>query len=285
MDMDGTLLNKEDVISNKTKEALMVCQQQGIRVILASGRSRSRLRPYVEELELERYKGYLFEVNGLALYSLATQERIVFQQLETSQIHALFQFIKPLEVEIQGFLDEAVYAYIPESVYVHKRAYRKEMNLPEDYPWTGGAWKWVFDSRSGYPHVSYVEDESQFPAKLNKICLMHAPERMAEIYPVVLARFQNEFEIVRTCPRIIEITAKGITKGKRLAYFMQEHNIQPDEIIVFGDGENDVEMFDKVTYGVAMGNAMDYVKEKASFVTLANDEDGIPAFLKKLKLL
>ena len=61
-DMDGTLLNGRDEIGARTKEALMVCQKKGIRLILASGRSYVRQMPYARELELLKYGGCLIRM-------------------------------------------------------------------------------------------------------------------------------------------------------------------------------------------------------------------------------
>ena len=69
-DMDGTLLNGRDEIGARTKEALMVCQKKGIRLILASGRSYVRQMPYARELELLKYGGCLIENNGLTVNDL-----------------------------------------------------------------------------------------------------------------------------------------------------------------------------------------------------------------------
>lgn len=48
MDMDGTLLNSKDKISPKTKDALIECQKNGIKIVLASGRNYGRIKPYLE---------------------------------------------------------------------------------------------------------------------------------------------------------------------------------------------------------------------------------------------
>ena len=55
--------------------------------------------------------------------------------------------------------------------------------------------------------------------------------------------------------------------------------------MVFGDGENDVTMFGCVKYGIAMGNALDFVKKCAFDVTSSNDEDGLVAALEKYGVL
>ena len=58
MDMDGTLLNSKDKISPKTKDALIECQKNGIKIVLASGRNYGRIKPYLEEFILKNLVGY-----------------------------------------------------------------------------------------------------------------------------------------------------------------------------------------------------------------------------------
>ena len=60
MDMDGTLLDPNNKILPETKEALIACQKQGTKLVLASGRSYTRLLPYAKELELCKHFFYFF---------------------------------------------------------------------------------------------------------------------------------------------------------------------------------------------------------------------------------
>lgn len=71
-DMDGTLLNERDRITEDTREYLIACQEKGIRLVLASGRSYVRLMPYARELRMEEFGGLLIEINGLAVSYLGT---------------------------------------------------------------------------------------------------------------------------------------------------------------------------------------------------------------------
>ena len=59
-------------------------------------------------------------------------------------------------------------------------------------------------------------------------------------------------------------------------------NILPSEMISFGDNENDLGMFEYAGYGVAMGNAIEKLKEKANYVTLSNNDDGIAYAIEKM---
>lgn len=283
-DMDGTLLDKNDKIMPMTKRCLMQCQQQGIKLILASGRSYSRLMPYVRELEMEKYGGSLIEVNGMAVNILDQGKRTIFARLQKADIEVLFPFLQRLDIEVQCYLDTSLYSWIPQSQIPLKEQERKERALPEDYPWIGGAWSWVTDSRKGYPDQKRINSIEEVPKELNKIGCLGAPEYMEKVFEILKEKYGDAYEFTRTCPRLIEIAPKGITKGKALKRYMEQEGIQSDEVLVFGDGENDVDMFRQVKYSVAVGNAADFVKARAYRVTTGNCEEGlakaIPEFVE-----
>lgn len=64
LDLDGTLTNRDKVITPRTKQSLMEAQKRGIKVVLASGRPTYGVMPLAEELELEKYEGYILSFNG-----------------------------------------------------------------------------------------------------------------------------------------------------------------------------------------------------------------------------
>lgn len=284
-DMDGTLLDGDDRISEKTRNILIQCQKQGICLVLASGRSYMRLEPYVQELKMREYGGFLIEINGMATQSLKEGKRTIMNRLNREEINELFEFIKQQKSEILAYLDDGFFNYIPQEMIEIKMRERQKRNLPEDYPWSGGAWDWNADMRGGYPKQKRVEEANETEAPLNKIAALNCPEKIDELYTLLVEKYGEKYEMVRTCPRLIEITAKGVTKGNALRSLMKENGWNEDEVIVFGDGENDVSMFKEVKTSVAMGNAEDYVKQKASCITLTNKEEGLAAFLESNKII
>ena len=78
----------------------------------------------------------------------------------------------------------------------------------------------------------------------------------------------------------VEIFNKKVDKYNAIREIAEKENIEPQDIISFGDGLNDIEMIKRSGVGVAMGNALPEVKENAKFITLSNDEDGIKYFLE-----
>lgn len=121
----------------------------------------------------------------------------------------------------------------------------------------------------------------ELPESVNKMNCLDNPEKIERIYRLLEKEFHGKYEFVRTCVRLIEIAPAGITKGKTLRRLMKQEGILPEEVMVFGDGENDVDMFRQAAYSIAMGNAADYVKKYAFDVTGTNNENGIAAALEK----
>jgi hydroxymethylpyrimidine pyrophosphatase-like HAD family hydrolase len=79
----------------------------------------------------------------------------------------------------------------------------------------------------------------------------------------------------------IELNTLTGNKGHALEAFAAKNGIGPDEVMAFGDSENDLTMLKAAGTGVAMGNALPEVKAAADIVTLSNDEDGVAALIEK----
>ncbi len=281
-DMDGTLLDSRDHILDETFSCLMKCQRAGIRLILASGRSYARLMPYAEQLEMKKYGGVLIEVNGMAVNSLTDGVRTVYARLGQKDRDRLFAFIKEREAEIQCYEDEAVYYWIPERIMEIKRRERARLGIPDSFQWISGTWSFVAEESYTYPIVKQVYSLEEMPKILNKLNCTDDPDSISRICRELEEEFGRAYEYTRTSPRLIEIAPAGITKGQALKKYMKSEGICPEEVVAFGDGENDVDLFSQVRWSVAMGNGADYVKERAAFVTADNNHNGIGEFLKTL---
>lgn len=275
MDMDGTLLRSDNTISKRTKEALRKAQQAGIILVLASGRSYRKLMDYAQELEMDRYGGYLIEVNGIARYDLKNQQRKVYHQLWKQDALDIFHVLQPYEVEVLGMQDEAIYDYLPEAILPYKLAYRKKHQLADDHPWTAGAFAFVYDNRKGYPFQKQIQSGEEFPSSLNKISAAHLPDLLDEKIPSIKAALQDRYWLGLTSPGWLEIMPKHVTKGNALKELADCLQISMEEVMAFGDGENDIEMLQMVGTGVVMENALANVKEVADQICPSNNDDGI----------
>ena len=282
MDMDGTLLDANNTILPETKQKLLDLQKQGVRLILASGRSYTRLLPYAKELQMDQYGGMLIEVDGIAWYDLQNNERHVLRRMTPEEIRSIMQHLMNLDCESMACFDDFINDYIHASLMELKKKLRKEQKLPADFPWTAGPWGWLADLRDGYPNITYIDDAMQIKKNINKLQIMQEEEALKKIYAELKHEYGNCFEIFRTCPRQLEVLPKGYNKGKTLQYLMKLNGWNKDEVLAFGDGENDVSMFEVVTNSFAMKNARKFIQEQAANITPAtNNENGIAKALEQ----
>ncbi|AKP66559.1 HAD family hydrolase [Companilactobacillus ginsenosidimutans] len=90
---------------------------------------------------------------------------------------------------------------------------------------------------------------------------------------------------VKVGPTVYDVTADKSNKAVGIEKYLNIANVESSQVIAFGDEENDIEMFEKVGYSVAMGNANPKVKQVADFVTTNVDNNGILNAIQKLELV
>lgn len=107
-------------------------------------------------------------------------------------------------------------------------------------------------------------------------------DRVARLADRIGQALSGRAHVARSQPYYCDVIPPGIDKG-RLVELLAERlgGVPRDEIMVLGDMDNDLEMFSKAGFAVAMGNASDTVKRSAQAVTLSNDEDGFAAAIER----
>lgn len=285
MDMDGTLLDPNNEIMPETLRALLECQKKGIHIVLASGRNYGRIQPYLDQLELEKYGGLLIEINGIAIYDVQKKERHILRQLSKEEIQPIFTYLMSLDVESIAVYDEGLFDYMPESILSMKKELRKTLNLSDDYPWTAGPWGWFTDMRNGYPNQKYIQQFDEIDCPINKLQVLQEEEKLTIVMKDLMEKYGSEFEFFRSAPKQIEIGPLGFSKGDTLLRIMETNQWTKENVLVFGDGGNDISMFNKTEYSIAMGQASDEVKNHAKYVTDSNNQNGIYHALKKFEVI
>ncbi|MGC6768538.1 Cof-type HAD-IIB family hydrolase [Enterococcus sp. LJL128] len=268
LDIDGTLLNDQKEISEKTKNALINAQKQGIKVILASGRPTTGMEKHVKELQMDQYDGFIVSFNGACVVDCRTQEVLFNQALAVEDSKAILEHLKSFNVK--PMIDKEDYLYVND-------VFDNIVNLP-----TGEFNIIEYESRGGNFKLCEKEDLAAFvDFPLNKILIAGDPDYLKENYQKIQEPFIDRLNAMFTAPVYFEFTDKGIDKAKALDTVLPKFDIHSSEIISFGDGHNDQSIIEYAGVGVAMANAVDALKAAADEITLSNNEDGIAVMLEK----
>lgn len=268
MDMDGTLLNSEKKISNKTKEELLRLQKEGARLILASGRPITGLMDFAIELNMNKYQGLLAAFNGSKVINCQTNEVLFHETMSVEQGQAVLEHMK--QFDVYPMIEKGEYLYVNDVFrnIVHNGG--QTINIIE------------YEARGGKFLLCEKRDLAKFADyPLNKILIAGEPEYLQAHYKEIKKPFEEELTCMFTAPVYFEFTAKGIDKAKALKTILEPMGYSRKDIIAFGDGENDCSMIQYAGRGIAMENAADCLKQIADEITLSNNEDGIAHILKE----
>ena len=269
MDVDGTLTNGKKQITEKTKEVLLKSQSKGIKLILASGRPTTGLIGFAKVLEMDKNNGLLVSFNGSKVVDCETFEELFNEPMSIEEGKAVLEHMKKFEV--RPMVDKGEYMLV-NNVFDNKIYARngQEINIIE------------YESRGGNYKLCEIDDLAEYiDYPLNKILTAGQPDYLKEHYREMMEPFKDKLSCMFTADFYFEFTAKGIDKAKALETVLKPMGINEDEIISFGDGQNDLSIIKYAGIGVAMENAVDELKEQADEITLSNEDDGIAYSLLK----
>ncbi|XP_075265101.1 uncharacterized protein LOC142357344 [Convolutriloba macropyga] len=119
---------------------------------------------------------------------------------------------------------------------------------------------------------------------VQKMIFMLDPERMDDLRPLAVERFQGRACLTIAIPGMLEVLPLGVSKGSGVRRLLDNMGVDPADVMAIGDGENDIEMLEMVGLGVAMGNAVKKARDAATEVVSSNDEDGVAEAIYKFAL-
>lgn len=261
LDLDGTLTNSKKQITPHTRQTLIRAQQQGVKVVLASGRPTYGIAPIADQLELAAYGGYILAYNGGEIIDWKDRGVLHAQVLDPEVIPYMYRCAKENGFAIVTYRDNYVITETPDDEYVQKEAILNVMQTLK---------------------VDNFLEAIDFPVP--KCLIVGEAERLLRLEKVMYEDLKQTNEVYRSEPYFLELVPKGIDKARSLAVLLNKVGIRREEVIACGDGFNDLSMIRFAGLGVAMQNAQPVVREAADFITLSNDEDGVAHVLERFVL-
>lgn len=262
-DLDGTLLTSDKKLTERNKEALKKAHECGIYIVPSTGRPLAGIHDELKQLPFVRYSVIM---NGAAVWDLFGNKVIYRCCFTVGQALALWDFAQKYNTMIDAHVDGV--GLISPYYMQHHREYvisdaiselvKKTRIVTDDVraaieAGTGGVEKINLTFKDADLRNKAFSELKQFD------------------FAVATSSVSNN----------IEINHVNATKGNALGFLSDYLNIEKENIMTFGDNGNDITMIEGAGYGIAMGNAIPEVKEKAFFVTLDNDNDGVANAIEK----
>lgn len=258
LDLDGTLLTDAKTITERSKHVIKKAREAGHIVVIATGRPHRASLTYYEELDLDTP---MINFNGAYLHHPIDKKwEALHSPLPLRTALAVIETCDQLGVH-------NIMAEVLGDVYIDR--YDEEFME-------------IFHiNRIDHPiRIGNLKNQLDYdPTSL----IIHPRENQVDLLREGLNRDHASVIEHRHwgAPwNMIEIVRKGMNKGVAVDRVAKYYQIEPENVIAFGDEDNDLEMIDYAGVGVAMENAASYLKKIANYVTATNEADGIAIFLE-----
>ena len=268
IDVDGTLLNTKHKITKETKEILLQAHHRGIHIVISTGRMYTDAEYYsnligVNSPVIASNGAFIKEkAHDKVIYKNILGESLSLELLEIFRKHQ----IKPYFCTPHKFY----YGTIMFKVFylLTKILGTRQNDLDMEYVFSWNQWQQVLQQEKN----NIVKSEIIYRDR----ALIHELRRELNQF--------TQLEIVDSSRYNIEITRKGVSKGKAVERLATLYGVKREEVMAIGDSENDISMLEYAGLGIAMGNAPDRVKEKADYITDSNDNEGVANAICKFVL-
>jgi Cof subfamily protein (haloacid dehalogenase superfamily) len=264
-DMDGTLLDEKGALSAASEASLRRAMERGYHIVIATGRGYSAFPEAVLRMEGIRF---MISSNGAHIVDQQTRETIYSNLLTRDAVEAAMPWIADPDLMREVFFHHQVYA---------------DRHCMEDLPRYGV----ISEKSQHYVRTTRkpVEDAvaliREYADQLENINLLFSEQEKRIRYLEELSRIQG-LTVVSSMPYNIEIGGATTSKATALKALAEMLGLSHDNIMSFGDSSNDAQMLAAAQIAVAMGNAVDELKEVADVITLSNAEDGVAYALERL---
>ncbi|MGG3913891.1 Cof-type HAD-IIB family hydrolase [Rossellomorea vietnamensis] len=276
-DMDGTLLNENQEISEANKQAILDAQEQGIEVVVATGRSYEEARYVIQEAGISCD---IVCANGAEVRN--KQGDIIYQAgIESARAREIAAVLNKTGIYFEIYTDQGTYTENYEmgvelivNIFTtanpgvseeqvrqsaRERFEKGHIKLVEDY-----GVLFEDDSQLVYKFLVFSFDEKQ---------LQEANEKLNELSGIAISSSGKEN---------IEVNSLEAQKGVALEKLLKDKGLSPENAMAMGDNLNDLSMMKVVGRPVAMGNALEQIKDFCPFITATNKEDGVAKAIQEV---
>lgn len=258
-DIDGTLLDQHRELSAMTIEEIKRLRDK-VPFILISARMPAAMRHLQKQLEIEDLPVICYN-GGLVLVD---NEVISSTEIPIDLAEDLITWNAACNCHLSLYHKDEW--YVPQ---MDKWALREQRNTKVDP-----------QVRSGPEVIKKWKAENK---GAHKIMAMGDESKIDRLRDYLSNKYPENIHLYRSKSTYLEISDKRVSKYSAVELLLKErYHFQPKEAIAFGDNYNDVEMLQKIGYGIAVGNARQEAKDVANIHTAKSIEDGVAKSLLKI---
>ncbi|KAF2955368.1 HAD family hydrolase [Marinitoga sp. 38H-ov] len=259
-DLDGTLLNSKEQMTERTINAIKKIYEKGSFIIIASGRMYKSTKivinkylPFLNEIPIVSYNGaYVVSHSGEVVFESDIDKKLAIDIIKEA---------KKEKIHVQTYINDDLIADDDDNEI---KGYAKHSGV--DYKIVNDLQDYILKNKNGPTKILTISDE----------------KRLDVFQKNMQVKYNNELNIVRSFNIYLDFLNKDSSKGIALKKLSNIYNFDLKNAYVFGDSENDISMLSLSNNSYAMGNASNHVKESANYIAPSTDEEGVASIIEKI---
>ena len=260
-DFDGTLRHTDGHIPEENSRAVQDYVRAGGKFVLCTGRMPSSIVPRARELGLT---GPVVSYQGAMITDIGTGKIYRNEVLPNADAQRICRHLQKNGLHIHVY-DGNIFYLNTDDLF---RVYYEEI--------CG-----VTGILTSSDIAATVREKGICPQKIVVMC---APSDRDAILKDLVSSYGDAYYITSSTDTLVEVAAKGTNKGGALRFLAEYYGIDPAETIGIGDNYNDIPLIEAAGLGVAVGNAVQALKDRADFITGNCDENGAGYVIRKFGL-
>lgn len=252
-DLDDTLLDGSSRLTPRTLAALKAAMAVGCGVTLSSGRMTEAMLPFAREIGVN---APMLLYNGALLYDPNKDETLYAVRVPWEVALGVARIVEDAGSYAQLYPGSGYYC---QEILERTKVYAKQINVPA-IPTHAPLSRWLKAHPGDVQKLLIIEESAERADALQA--------KLREAYP-------HGASFLKSKPHYIEVMPEGVNKGASMAKLAELLGLSPEEVMCFGDGQNDVPMLEFAGAGWAMANGSAEARACTEHIAPPNTEDGV----------
>ena len=271
LDVDGTLVNDNGIVSNSAEVAIKEARKNGHLIFLSTGRSKAELFDHIMDIGFD---GIIAAAGG---YIELNNKTIMHKKFKEEEVKEIVEYFNEKGIDFYLEANGGLFASKGCKEHLIKILFDENQSEKQKEELEKGMKPFI---------ECLINGENLYRDDINKISFLGSNNDINEI----IAKFSEKFNIIPSTVPMFgdnsgEVSLKGIHKANAIEVLLNYLDASNENTYAYGDGINDKEMLEFVNVGVAMGNAKEELKIIADDITDIHDNDGIYNSFKKYGLI
>jgi len=272
IDLDGTTLLPGGVLGKRTRDCLRKLVSKDMQIIISTGRAIEAVEKYRSAIGAE---GPMVFFNGAEVAYVPSGIILHTDCIGMDVVDFGTDIARDLGIHYQIYLPSGISPDTGKS----DPGQMWEALVIEKY----GSEAEYYQTHTGI--VPVIKDLKKIASLPISGCIkgmfIADPSLHDEIRKRMQERFGDSINVMRSFPTFLEVINAGVSKGEGLRIAMEHRNLKPEEVIAFGDEENDLPMFTVAGFAAAPENAREKIRDAADLIYGPNTEEGLAEYLEQ----